>query len=402
MIMKRIAIIGGGACGLWCAQSLIRYRPDADITVFERFASVGKKIAMSGNSRGNLTNLKVDPQAYNAPSFVAPTLNKVDGAKLMELFIERGVLVRADEEGRVYPMSESAQAVVDVMKHDLVLRGVKIRYENNVTGIDIDGQRYLIKDEPFDYVVLATGTKAGLSPHLPVISLPTIAGKDRFEVSKLVPALCAIGVDEDIRMLQGLRVKAAMELISASGSTKTWGELQIIEKALSGIAIFELSSLIAREKAAGRFETAAIMIDFLPDLTYEEIASYLEHHSEGADIDAAILEGLLAPRLSQWLLLRNQTENPGKTRIRDVAILIKKCRFRVNGAYEPKSNQVYSGGIRLEQIDPETLEARDCHNLFIGGEMLDVDGLCGGYNLHFAFASGEVIAQTIAAREKKI
>jgi hypothetical protein len=400
--MKRIAIIGGGACGLWCAQSLIRYRPDADITVFERFASVGKKIAMSGNSRGNLTNLHVKPEAYNAPEFVGPTLAKYDGLKVMDMFIARGILALADEEGRVYPVSESAQAVVDVMKADLLHRGVKLRTESQVTNILRQDDFYLIGSDQFDYVVMATGTKAGLSPQLPLISLPTINDKTRLAMTKLAPALCAIGVVEDIKLLQGLRVKAVMELHSPSGTTKARGELQIIEKALSGIAVFELSSLLAREKVSGKSDMAEILVDFLPDLTYEEIVSYLSTHSKNEIVDAATLEGLLSPRLSQWLMLRNHDHNNGRNRLQDLAQSIKKCRFEINRAYEPKSNQVYSGGICLDQINPETFEARGYPNLFIGGEMLDVDGVCGGYNLHFAFASGEVIAQTITAKEPAI
>ncbi len=397
--MKRIAIIGGGACGLWCAQSLIRMQPDAAITVFERFATVGKKIAMSGNSRGNLTNLNVNPQAYNDPVFVTPTLTKVSGAQMMAMFNQRGVLVRADEEGRVYPVSESAQAVTDVMKADLLARGVKLQTESNVTNIIFQERQYVIGSETFDFVVLATGTKAGLSPHLPDISLPTIDDKTRLAVTKLAPALCAIGVQEDIKLLQGLRVKAAMELCAASGSFKTRGELQIIEKALSGIAVFELSSYLARERVAGQAKTADIYIDFLPELNQSEIVAFLKTRSKHEVIDISALEGLLAPRLSQWLLQRSQTDHHGQNLIENLAELIKRCRFRVNPSYEPKSNQVYSGGVNLNQVDPETLEVRHLPNLFIGGEMLDVDGICGGYNLHFAFASGEVIAQAIARKE---
>ncbi len=397
--MKRIAIIGGGACGLWCAQSLIRMEPNAAITVFERFATVGKKIAMSGNSRGNLTNLNVNPQAYNDPVFVTPTLTKVSGERMMAMFNQRGVLVRADEEGRVYPVSESAQAVADVMKADLLARGVKLQSESNIVNVMYQDHQYAIGNEKYDFLVMATGTKAGLSPQLPDISLPTINDKPALAVTRLAPALCAIGVREDIKLLQGLRVKAAMELCSSSGIVKSRGELQIIEKALSGIAVFELSSYLARERVTGQAKTADIYIDFLPELNHSEIVAFLKAHSQHEEIDVFALEGLLAPRLSQWLLQCNQIDHHGKNLIENLAELIKKCRFQVNPSYEPKSNQVYSGGVNPNQIDPETFEARHFPNLFIGGEMLDVDGICGGYNLHFAFASGEVIAQAIAHKE---
>jgi predicted flavoprotein YhiN len=215
----------------------------------------------------------------------------------------------------------------------------------------------------------------------------------------LVPALCAIGVTDDIKMLQGQRVRAKMTLETTSGLFSSEGELQFIDHALSGIAMFELSSYYAREIVQGISHHPSITLDLMPSLSDQQLAEYLTAHIDDSSITNNSLEGILAPKLSHWLYHRFSNQFGHSSDINKLSYLIKHCTLSVDTKYVPKSYQIMAGGIDTSQVDKVNLQSYRYHNLFIGGEVLDIDGLCGGYNLHFAFASGQLIAQTIFKKE---
>ncbi len=396
--MTRVAIIGGGACGLWCANALKRNKPSIDVVIFDRQPIVGKKIAMSGNSRGNLTNLNVSSAGYNHPDFVASIINNISAKSIVDLFEIRGIRVSSDEQGRVYPISESAQAVVDMFRCDNDLRGVRTINHQEVSDIKINGHKFIVGQDAFDYVVIATGTNAGLGPKVPVKTYPTINGQDEFLVTERFPSLAAIGVKDDIKMLLGLRVKADMALSIGDKTYQSAGELQIIDKALSGIAMFVLSSYYARAKVNGSVGQPQVSVDLMPQLNHMQLREYLSNYVDINDLKPQSLEGLLAPKLSAWIYKR-YLEIYSKRNIDTLSNFIKKVTFLVDTAYIPNNYQVISGGIDISEVEPSSLMSKKYPNLFIGGEVLDVDGLCGGYNLHFAFASGAVIADSIIKKE---
>jgi len=397
--MKRVAIIGAGACGLWCANTIKRLAPEIEVVIYERFSQVGKKILMSGNSKGNLTNLGVCPEAYNDPGFVAPIVS-YDSQAVIRRLEELGLEVYADDHGRVYPVSESAASFVTLLQRDNHDRGVITMLDCAITDIGTSGTGYLVSGQPFDFVVLAVGSKAGLSPKLPEDSLPTIDGSKRFERTDVFPALSAMGVAENIGMLNGQRVKANLELMLEGTSVyKTDGELQFIEKALSGIAIFELSSFYARRRIEGEVPDTKIVVDVCPRLDIGKLMAYIETQIPIRMFDASHLVGLIPMKLgqyvhNQWRRLPKDKQTPA-----GLAQLLKGLEFTVSHDYRPINNQIFAGGIHLSEVDKTTLETHKYPNLFIGGEALNVDGLCGGYNLHFAFAAGEAIAHAIKEKQ---
>ena len=399
--MKRVAIIGGGACGLWCANTLKRRLPTMEVVIFERFSQVGKKILMSGNSKGNLSNLGVAPSAYNDPKFVAPAL-AYGCDKFIQRCHELGLEVFSDDHGRVYPVSETAASYVALMHSDNQSRGVITMLDTAITDIRRDNGRFIVNGQPFDYCVIAIGSKAGLSPKLPDDSFPTIDGHRPFKVTPLFPSLSSLGVNENVAMLNGLRVKANLKIvIEGVVEYETDGELQFIDKALSGIAVFELSSFYARRRVIGQTPETDIFIDVCPRMSNDELTSYLNQNVNAKQLGTDDLVGLLPSKLSQYIHSHWRRLPRTEQTIVTLTTLLKSLKFTVNHDYIPTNNQIFAGGVSLEEIDSESLETHQYPNMYIGGEALNVDGMCGGYNLHFAFAAGEAIANAIADKERK-
>ncbi|HOJ44956.1 MAG TPA: aminoacetone oxidase family FAD-binding enzyme [Bacilli bacterium] len=397
--MKRIAIIGAGACGLWTALALAKSKQRFSIDIFERFDNVGKKIAMSGNSRGNLGNTNVRPQAYNNPIFVASLIGKYDADWSIDAFESFGVKVLSDEAGRLYPISEHAKSIVMQLKSILNTSKVQIHENHPIANIDHDAtmNTYIIEGRTYDQVVIATGSNAGLGPTISPSSIPTINHQVRLNETRRFPALCAIGVTGDIRLLENIRVKAKLTLMLGNHEYGAKGEVQFIHNAISGIAAFVLSSYIARSMVAhGKLENPSLLIlDLLPTLSYRQLRAYLAKHVDETTFDRHSLTGLFHQNVSAWLYARYREGRPAGFNTDAMVELIKHVAFNIDINYMPRNNQVLAGGVATYQVNSDTLECYDLPNLYIGGEALDIDGLCGGYNLHYAFACGEAIASVI-------
>lgn len=394
-----IAIVGGGACGLVAAYQIKKQRPDFQVTVFERNPTVGKKILMSGNSHGNLSNLHVSPSCYNHPDFVTPALH-FDASSLREFASELGVETFVDEEGRIYPLSNSANSFLDALRLALQELGVKETTNYDVFVVDKSKNgRFLINGtEAFDRVVIATGSSAGYYLKKSTINLPKFGRGLEHAVTSFYPSLAPIGVQENIRSLSGLRIDCAATIeVNGNRLFATQGEIQFKDDALSGIAIFELSSFLARSFAKEKVSFANVELDLFPSLSEGDLYATLSkrHQKFPKREGAAFFVGLFSKMIGWYLAARLQLRSIHEETLKEIAHLLKHLRFAVNLDYVATNNQVVCGGIRIEQVHPETLESRLVPHLYFGGEVLDIDGLCGGYNLHFAFASGVLIAESI-------
>lgn len=397
----RIAIIGGGACGLVCAHQIKKDNPEADVVILERSPTVGKKILMTGNSKGNLTNLHVAPEAYNHPEFVKPAL-RYGANEFLGFAHQLGLLTITDEEGRVYPRSESANSYLDVLRISNKELGIKELTSYEVFSIEKKEHAFMINGtETYDIVVIATGSNAGYGPKVPVTSLPRFQKSAGHQYTALYPSLAPIGVQENVRSLSGLRIKCGASIfINGVHKYSTKGEVQFKDDALSGIAIFELSSFLARCQVADYVTEAKVELDLFPEISELDVQALLaqrrDEHPDRSVSDYFI--GLFTKMIGLFIINRLRINSLDDKTIVGLAHELKHFSFAVNLAFKVYTNQVVSGGIRLEEVDSTTLESKIIPSLYLGGEVLDVDGLCGGYNLHFAFASGMLIAKAITER----
>lgn len=373
MSKRQITIAGGGAAGL--AAAVTAARLGARVTVLERADRVGKKILQTGNGRCNLTNTAVAPDAYNAPDFVSPALSKTDCSALRRFFEELGLLTYCGAEGRVYPVSDAASSVLDVLRLACQESGVQVlcgfeavRVLPDGTVCAADGRRV-----PADAVIVATGGGTRLLKS---------AGH---RIDPFMPVLCPLKTDTaSIRGLSGQRAKCAVTLLREGKPQVTLrGELLFRDYGVSGIVIFDLS----RYALPGD----VLSIDFLPDLSNEELHALLERRKKmhPSRTGEAFLTGMFHSRLCA-ALLRAALGTGTSALVR----AIKGFTLAVQGCGDPKQAQVTRGGAALASFDPVTLRSRLHLNLYAAGETLHVDGKCGGYNLHWAFASGILAAQS--------
>ena len=392
---SRVLIIGGGAAGLSAAVAAARL--GAAVTLLEGGARVGRKILASGNGRCNLTNLSISPLAYNHPDFVEPVLRRYPCEAIRSFFGAMGVLTSPDDEGRVYPATNAAGSVLDALRLECAHLGVEVRCGFEVGEVSQQPSRagfeVISRDGDIvqaETVVVATGVGS------------LLAGLGHGLVDS-VPVLGPIRTDtEPIRGLSGVRVRCAATVLVDADDDNTGGDAVATERGellfrdygVSGIMIFDLSRYLE--------PGCVISIDLFPDLAPLELRAMISQRC--ADLAWRTAEtffvGMLHERVARAVLraegigMDAPAEKLPQARL---AALLKGFRLRVIGMGDANQAQVTRGGAAVVEFDPDTMASRHADGLFAAGEVLDIDGRSGGFNLHWAWASG-IVAGEAAAR----
>ncbi len=394
----RAAVIGAGASGMTAALTAVRL--GHEVTLYERQARVGRKLMATGNGRCNLTNTGAGPSNYHgeAPDFVRPALEAFPSEAALDFFRGLGLLAREEWGGRVYPLSNSANSVVDVLRQALDAAGVELIAGDRVRELRRAGSGYSVTTESgdkrsFDAVVVACGGLAGEKLG---------GGRDGYELLKalghtrtaLRPALVQITTEPMYpRSLKGIKADCALRVLSRGRLlASSCGELLFTETGVSGPAAFDVSRAVS-EAGDAKME---LEIDFLRDYTSEEVLAHLQNRVKTApELPASeLLTGSVHNRLGRMLIKYADVEAVAplsalsERELRTVAAACKRFKLPVRGTEGFANAQVTAGGIRTSEFDPRTLESRLCPRLFACGEVLDIDGDCGGYNLQWAWSSG--------------
>ena len=404
---RRIGIIGGGPSGM--AAAIAAARQGADVTILERNDRLGKKILSTGNGKCNLGNLDLSVDAYygNDMAFVRNTLERFSEKDTVSFFNKLGLMIK-DRNGYLYPASEQAATVLDVLRFELQALGVLVITECKVNHIRKDQRtgEILVSDGAneyiFDAVILACGSKAApktgsdgsgykLARQLGHSLIPTVPALVQLKCSEdYLKAVAGVRADAQIRVLRDSHAVDQNEKYVAVER----GELQLTEYGISGIPVFQLSrqvNYILREKEQVRVE-----IDFLPDYSIEDIEKLCIERSKIVGKERTVEEfftGMLNKKIMLLFMklagLKGQTpvEDADPRKIKQVYELCKNWCVTVNGSNSYDNAQVCAGGVDTAEIT-ENFESRLVPGVYIVGELLDVDGKCGGYNLHWAWASG--------------
>lgn len=394
--MTTIAIIGGGAAGLMASYAAGQ-KENARVLLFERQARVGRKLLATGNGRCNLSNENAGPSHYHGenPDFVRPALEALSVEATRAVFREMGLLTAfPDEDGRIYPLSDSANSVLDVLRFALERLPVELHTGEPATAVRRQGGGFTVETEEAAYtadaVVIACGGCAGgkLGGVSDGYALLGALGHSR---TALHPALTQITSDSPYpKMLKGVRAQAAI-CLARDGRTvgENRGEVQFTEKGISGIAVFELSRLVS---VGGGCEAR---LDFLPDLSEAALINMLRIQAERrAGLPGEeLLTGMLHNKLGRTLcrvagIAGTPCEALTGEEIRRCGAVCKGFTLNAVGTGGFDTAQVTAGGIRTSEFDPNTLESRFIPGLYACGEVLDIDGDCGGYNLQWAWSSG--------------
>jgi len=378
---KKVLIIGGGASGL--AAAITCAGNGNDVTVIEKNDRVGKKLLTTGNGRCNFGNLGLHEHSYNNDKFVSDVLLRAkEGAS--KLMSDIGLMSYADDEGRLYPVSETATSVLDCLRFECEKRGVKfvlgkscdaVYKRDNCYAVMLGGRENMVADN----VIIAVGGKAQTSSY----NLDKLV--EHRVLIEFNPSLVPVKVYPQPKAISGLRVKGDVTLYK-NGEVlhKESGEVLFKDNALSGIVIMNMSAFIARDYLEpGEYE---IEIDAYPYLSEDELLKLLKERYTAFGAKR-LMTGMFHSRIADEFKRRAIAN--GRNDITGVADAVKHMRFKVTGLGSFAEAQVMTGGIDTKALRT-TLEFRKNEGLYACGEAVDIDGLCGGYNLHWAFSSGIV------------
>ena len=395
--MNTVVVIGGGASGIMAALTAAGNRENR-VVLLERQQRIGRKLLATGNGRCNLTNTGAAPVNYHGEQtdFAAPALAKFTPGDTLAFFHARGLLTVEEYGGRIYPLSNSANSVLDVLRFALEKAGVELRCACPARQILRQGAGYrVVTDEgsvDADFLIVACGGAAGAK----------LGGvSDGYELLKplghkrtaLRPSLVQILTAPDYpRALKGVRAQARVRLLAGEEVLgESCGELQFTETGVSGPAAFDLS----RAAAAGG-EGLTLHADFLPRGADAFALLRARRETFPDQPSSELFTGMLHNRLGRMLVKYASLEAArpiGSLTDKELSRAVRACTdftLPVRGTEGFDNAQVTAGGIRTAGFNPETLESWFMPGLFVCGELLDVDGDCGGYNLQWAWASGRL------------
>lgn len=396
-MIPRIAIIGGGASGLTAAIAAKRANPRAQVTLFERNDRVGKKILSTGNGRCNISNCDLSPKHYHStqPELLRPILVLFDGARERAFFHSLGLCL-VEEEGRLYPNSNQASAVLDALRFACDDLGVKVRCGVFVRQIERTGGAFRVAGDAFDRVIVAAGGSAAPAMGTDGAAFALLRAMGH-TVTPLHPALVQLKTDGNTKALKGTKHTARVEALAGSRVLAAEeGEILYTDYGLSGIPILQLSHLFG----AGMTQLA---VNLFPALSRADLgAAWAERaHLFGHRSLEHFLIGVLPKRLAQQavvtagLSLSASASSLTEEAVDCLLDHMHRWTYRVTGTNPWQQAQTTAGGALLSEFG-ETLESKRVPNFYATGELLDVHGDCGGYNLHWAWATGYLAGHSAA------
>lgn len=398
-----IITVGAGAAGLAAAISAKRNNRDLKIAILEAQSKAGKKILVTGNGRCNLTNTNVSKEFYHGSFDVSKILNRLSAEKLINFFSTLGLVCDTEANGLVYPHSRQASAVLDVLLMEIKRLKIEIICDCKVELIRKKGGFFNIKTSNGEYtakkIVMSCGGKAFPTAGGTGLGLDVIKNLGH-KITPLFPALCPIQVKSDfMKSLKGIRAKAEVTLYDGEKAIKSEiGEVQFTDNALSGICVFNLTTLLPKVKSP------VISVNLAKDYSYIELLNLLSDRKKlfANEPIENYFTGLFHKNIG-IALLKSVTDKPmteickrlSDKEIKALANLIQNWKFECKQCKDFSKAQVMLGGVNGNEVNGYTFESKVVKNLYICGEALDVCGDCGGFNLHFAFASGIITGENL-------
>lgn len=385
-----ISIIGGGASGLFAA--IAAKNENTNVTIFEKEKRVGRKILATGNGRCNMTNINATEADYHGrdTGFMKGAISRFWVKETLDFFGELGVLWKEEDGGKVYPYSDTASSVLDVLRRRVDESGVKTECEFPVKNISKTKEGFIITDysgnkRKCDKVIVATGGKAGSTLGSDGSGYELLKSFGH-KITPVSPSLVQIKTETDfVRKLKGIKVNAKVTL----GDKTQTGELLFADYGISGPPVFWLSSYLGKNKE--------ISIDFMPEYGYKEVYEMICMRCAYL-YDLPLEEffvGMLNKRVSQALLkdagiepLSRPAHTLSEKEIKNITTAIKGLTLHIEGTASWNNAQVTKGGAVVSEFDSVKMESKLVPGLYACGEVLDIDGDCGGYNLQWAWSSG--------------
>ncbi len=398
---KSVIVIGGGASGLMAG--IVAARNGAEVKIIEQMSRVGKKILATGNGRCNLTNENMIIERFHGKNtkFALGPLADFDVEQTVQFFEELGISCKIEEGGKVYPASDQASSVLDVLRYEVEKLGIEEICEAGVKSIHPGKKGFSVvlrdgQEFKSDRVIVAAGGKASpsLGSNGSGYNLVIPHGHKLIEP---FPALVQLKLNKHfLKSIKGVRLIVKASIYRDDSILRDeFGEVLFTDYGISGPAIFQLSRRAGEELQSGR--NPWVKIDMYPGKSIDEVQNMLGTrfgYNPQKPLDFSFI-GLLNKRLINVVLKEAGIEDIHKPcgsttqeERRNIASILKEWKMEVTGTQSWSEAQVTAGGIDVKDVNPKTMESRLVSGLYFSGEILDIDGDCGGFNLQWAWSSG--------------
>lgn len=400
-----VAIIGGGASGIMCALSLKRQSNNINVTVYEKLPRILKKIFVTGNGRCNLTNLNSDSGGYwGNYDFAKYALEKYNANSNIDFFNLIGLLTKVEDEGRVYPMSSQASSVVNVLRCEAEKLGVDIVTDVPIKTIKKTDRQFVLNESIYaDCVVVAAGGSAAKAHGTQGDSFKLLSSLG-LNIITPSPALTGVIIKGFPKTLKGIRNVCKAELfVDGNKVYEELGEIQFNDYGISGIPVMQLSGLISQARSKNIY----ITLDCLPEVTSTDLLQFIKLRKNDNPLETSenALCGVLPKAMANQLMLNCNIKKDmaigevDNLKIDNLISLIKDWKLKVECVRDFEFAQVTAGGVDCNEFSKETLECKKIKDLYCAGEVFDLYGRCGGYNLQWAWSSGRLVADSIIKGE---
>jgi predicted Rossmann fold flavoprotein len=404
---KRLVVIGGGAAGFFCAVNAARMHPSLEVLLLEKTGKLLSKVKVSGGGRCNVTHscFSISDMVRNYPrgaNFLKKTFHQFFTTDTIQWYTDRGVPLKTEDDGRMFPVTNSSQSIIDCLMKEANKYGVEIRMMADVKSLKPEAGQFTLelsdnRSLTADFVVIACGGYNKLSQFSWLQQLG-------HTIAEPVPSLFTFNMPGNaITQLMGVSVpEAAVKIVGSNLSAK--GPLLITHWGVSGPAVLRLSAWGARQLATDNWQFA-IIINWLPGYNEQSLREYLQQLR--FDIASQKIGNRnpfnLPQRLWQYLLQQSGIDEDKRwadLSAKEQNKLIANCcaqEFKIQGKTTFKEEFVTAGGVQLSEVDANTMQSKVVPHLYFAGEILDVDGITGGFNFQHAWTSGYIAAKAIAA-----
>ena len=403
-----VVIIGGGPAGMMAAIEIKRQNKDKEVLVIDRKDRILKKLLVTGNGRCNITNVKASIQNYFSTESeigeIKEILDNFTYKDTIQFFEKLGIVCNEENRGKIYPLSGQASSVVDALRFEAEKLGIKFLTDFNVKKIEKDGFKFKILSEnkekiTANKILLAAGGQSYKELGSDGSGFE-IAKELGHKITRLSPTIVQLKTEKNqVKGLQGIKLDTNVTAYGDNKKICTYdGELLFTDYGVSGNVIFNISFVVPLYKKI-YFE-----IDFMPKFEYNELFEMLKNRKKMLEhlTMENYFNGMINKKLGQFLCKMSGIEKLSKkigdlseNEIKKICQMLKKYRVDVIETAGYKSAQVTAGGVALSDVNTKTLESKKIKGLYFAGEILDVYGECGGYNLQWAWASGVRVGKVL-------
>ena len=402
-----LIIIGGGASGLMASLSATDH--GSSVLILEKNNRIGKKILVTGNGRCNYTNVLLKKDDFNHPDFVEKIFNQFGPAETIDYFENLGIIAKVEDEGKTYPLSEQAASFLDIFLYEIEKRNIQVELEKEVIKItknkDIfllttkDGKKYSSKK-----IILSTGGKS-MSLTGSDGSGYELAQSLGHRVTEVFPALVKLRLDSPhLKHLSGVKINGQVDLMLGEEVIQSeTGDILFANYGISGPTILELSR--KANELLNKNKKLHIRIILIQSVSKSKIIERF-NRSQDKEISQSLV-GLVNKRFISVLLKESGIDKSNilvkdvnKNQLYKLIDLLYDWRILITGSLGFEDSQVTAGGIDLKTINNQTLESNIHKGLYFTGEVLDIDGRCGGYNLQWAWSSGYIAGKNASLSDQ--